>query len=95
MNLSLIGYRGAGKTTIAARLAERLGWAWLDADDELEERAGRTIADIFAADGETAFRDLEAEIAAELSGRADVVLAWGGGVVLREENRRCIRAGAS
>ena len=91
MNLSLIGYRGVGKTTIAALLAEHLGWPWLDADQELERRAGRTIADIFAADGEEAFRDLETEIAADLSQRTKTVLAWGGGVILREENRRCIR----
>ena len=57
--LFLIGYRGTGKTTVAQRLAERLHCAWVDADVELERRAGKTIAQIFAEQGETSFRDLE------------------------------------
>src|SRR5688500_763764 len=62
MNLLLIGYRGTGKSTVARLVAERLGWPWLDADVELERRAGKTIAAIFAADGEPAFRDLESQV---------------------------------
>ncbi len=52
MKLFLIGYRGTGKTSVAQRLAERLGWPWLDADVEIERRAGKSIAEIFAQDGE-------------------------------------------
>lgn len=94
-NVVLIGYRGTGKSAVACALAERLGWQWLDADAELEARAGRSIAEIFAGDGETAFRDLESQVLAEVVGRSKLVLATGGGVVMREENRRLLaRAGA-
>ena len=54
MNYFLIGYRGSGKTTVAAALAEQLGWPWVDADAELERRAGKSIRQIFADDGEGA-----------------------------------------
>ena len=62
MILTLIGYRATGKTTLARLLAERLGWDWIDADVEIERRAGKSIARIFAEQGEPAFRDLEAGI---------------------------------
>lgn len=88
MNLVLIGYRGTGKTTVATCLARRIGWQAVDADVELERRAGRTIAEIFAADGEGEFRRLEAEVLADLGRQGSLVLATGGGVILREENRR-------
>src|SRR5262245_23270582 len=64
--LSLIGYRGTGKTTVARLLALRLGWDWADADVEIELRAGKSIASIFADDGEPAFRDLESAVIADL-----------------------------
>src|SRR5688500_9284949 len=92
MNLFLIGYRGSGKTTVAAELAPRLGWKWLDADDEVERRAGRTIKDIFAASGEQAFRDLEAAVIADMAKLSDRVIALGGGAVLRDDNRQAIRS---
>ena len=69
MNLVLIGYRATGKTTLARHLAQRLGWDWIDADVEIERRAGKSIARIFAEQGEPAFRDLEAEVIADLCGR--------------------------
>lgn len=89
----LIGYRGVGKSTVGERLAARLGWRALDADVELERRAGRSIADIFAAEGEPHFRDLEAALLAELAATTDTVVSLGGGAVLREENRRALAAG--
>jgi shikimate kinase len=92
MNLTLIGYRATGKTTLARLLAERLGWGWIDADVEIERRAGKAIARIFAADGEPAFRDLEAAVIADLCRNGPLVLAAGGGAPLRPESRRAMRA---
>jgi shikimate kinase len=90
MNVVLIGYRGTGKTTVAQQLALRLGWDWVDADVEIELRAGKSIASIFADDGEQTFRDLESQVLAATIGRARIVLAAGGGVVLRDDNRRLL-----
>ena len=90
-SIALIGYRGAGKTTVAAELARRLGWDWIDADVEIERRAGKSIAAIFADSGEPAFRELEAAVVADLSRRDRAVLALGGGAVLRDDNRQAIR----
>ncbi len=92
MLVSLIGYRGTGKSTVARLVSLALGWEWVDADVEIEWRAGKSIKSIFADDGEPAFRDLEAAVLAELCGRDRVVLALGGGVVLRKENRHAIKA---
>ncbi len=90
----LIGYRGTGKSAVARLVAERLGWNYVDADVELERRAGKSIAAIFADDGEPAFRDLESDLLAELVECDRQVLALGGGVILRPENRAIIqRAG--
>ena len=90
MNLFLIGYRGSGKTTVAAALAERLGWPWVDADAELERRAGRTIKQIFEEQGEQAFRDLEAAVVADLAAGDRQIVALGGGAVLRDANRQAL-----
>jgi 3-dehydroquinate dehydratase/shikimate dehydrogenase len=87
-SIALIGYRGTGKTTVARALASRLGWSCIDADEELERRAGCTIAEMFATQGEPAFRDLESAVLADLVERQRVVISTGGGVVLREENRK-------
>jgi shikimate kinase len=91
MNLILIGYRATGKTTLARLLAERLGWDWIDADVEIERRAGKSIARMFAEDGEPAFRDLEAQVIADLCQRDRLVLATGGGAPLRPESRAAMR----
>ncbi len=92
MILTLIGYRATGKTTLARLLAGRLRWQWADSDDEIERRAGKSIAEIFAEDGEPAFRDLEAAAIADLCRRDRLVLATGGGAPLRPESRRAMRA---
>lgn len=94
LRLALIGYRGAGKTTVARQLALALGWDWVDADVEIELRAGKSIAAIFADDGERAFRDLESQVLADLLGRERLVAAAGGGAVLREANRQALAARA-
>jgi shikimate kinase len=91
MNIALIGYRGTGKSEVARQLAVRLGWDWVDADVEVELKAGKSIAAIFADDGEPAFRDLEATVLAKLVQRDCAVLALGGGVVLRLENRSLVK----
>lgn len=93
--IALIGYRGTGKSTVARHASLRLGWDWVDADVEVELRAGKSIAAIFADDGEEAFRDLEAEVVAELCRRRRTVIALGGGAILRPDNREAIaRCGA-
>jgi len=89
-SIALIGYRGTGKTTLAKLLAERLDYDWIDADVEVERRAGKSITEIFEASGEEAFRDLEAEVVADLCPRERSVLALGGGAVLREANQKCL-----
>ena len=89
--VTLIGYRGTGKSTVAAGLAARLGCGWQDADAVLEERLGCTIATLVRDQGEPAFRDAEATILADLLASTSGVLSTGGGVVLRPDNRRLLR----
>jgi len=92
MLVTLIGYRGTGKSTVAPLLAARLGWPAVDADVVLEKQAGRTIADIFACDGEPVFRQLERQTIVELIQRDDLVLAVGGGAILNADTRRDLKA---
>ena len=91
-NIALIGYRATGKTTVAKELASRLpGWNWVDADVEIERAAGKTIAQIFLQSGESGFRDLESTVTAELLTRPNTIIATGGGVVIRPENRERLK----
>lgn len=89
--VTLIGYRGSGKSTVASGIATRLGCGWVDADDLLEREAGTTIAELISTRGEPAFRDLEATLLEQLLAVERGVLATGGGVVLREHNRALLR----
>ncbi|MBV8270044.1 MAG: shikimate kinase [Planctomycetaceae bacterium] len=89
--LALVGLRGTGKSTVGRILAQRLDRPFFDADVELEQIAGRSIRAIFAEEGESVFRDLESRVLSELAARRGAVLATGGGVVLREPNRRLLR----
>jgi shikimate kinase len=75
----LVGFMGSGKSTVGAILAKALGWPLLDFDACVEAREGRTVAEIFGADGEDHFRVVESEVARELLSREHVVLAAGGG----------------
>jgi shikimate kinase len=91
--ISLIGYRGTGKTSVAVVLARRLGWNWIDADEEIQRRSGQSIAEIFATVGEQGFRDLETLAILESTSSPDrLVLSCGGGAVLRPENRQALKA---
>ena len=89
----LIGYRGTGKSTIAQLLAAGLGWSWCDADQVLEQHFGATIRRIFDDEGEAGFRAKESVILDDLSARRHCVIATGGGVVLRPENRTRLKSG--
>jgi shikimate kinase len=87
----LVGMMGSGKTTVGRRVAARLDRPFLDADAELEERSGRTVRDWFAEAGESAFRDAEsATLTALLDHPEPAVIAAGGGVVIRAENRAAL-----
>ncbi|MCM1497753.1 MAG: shikimate dehydrogenase [Clostridium sp.] len=91
-NVVLIGFMGSGKTTFGKEFAKRCGMDFLDTDDYIEKQAGKTIADIFAEDGEQAFRSLETETLRQLrDSRTNTVFATGGGMPLREENARLLK----
>lgn len=90
-HLFLIGYRGCGKSTVGALLARRLGRPFLDTDAWIETHAGRKIAEIFAQDGEEAFRDLETQAIEQIPDSPPLVVSLGGGAVLREGNRELLR----
>lgn len=90
-NLLLIGMPGAGKSTTGRRLAAALGRPFVDLDEELVRRAGQTIPEIFAQKGEDAFRELETAVLADVARGSGLVIAAGGGVVTRPENRFYLR----
>ncbi|MBF7053770.1 shikimate kinase AroK [Halomonas sp. KAO] len=90
-NLILIGPMGAGKSTIGRLLAAELSRDFLDTDHEIQDRCGADIPWIFDVEGEGGFRDRETLMIDELTHREGVVIATGGGAVLREENRRMLR----
>ncbi|MBI3716132.1 MAG: shikimate kinase [Betaproteobacteria bacterium] len=90
-NIFLIGMPGAGKSTVGKALARRCGLRFLDCDHEIERRTGVAIATIFEIEGEAGFREREAQLIAEVCAGRGLVLATGGGVILREDNRRTLR----
>ena len=90
----LVGMMGSGKSTVGSRLAIRLDRPFVDSDDQVERRTGRTVRQIFEQDGEDAFRQHEAEALAEaLASEEPAVIAAAGGTVLDEKNRRRMREG--
>jgi shikimate kinase len=86
----LVGFMGAGKSTVGALLAEQLQWRFHDADSVLEDRAHASIAEIFAQQGEAAFRKLEAEVIDDLLRKHHLVLAVGGGAVETAATRHAL-----
>lgn len=88
----LTGFMGAGKTTAGALLAARLGWRFVDSDRVIEERARRTIAEIFAAQGEAEFRALEAGVIRDIAINDNLVLALGGGALENFSTREFVRS---
>ena len=78
-SLCLVGFMGSGKSTVGRLLAERLQWTFIDLDDRIETEAGKSVSEMFAEDGERAFREIETRIGREVVGREHTVLATGGG----------------
>jgi len=85
-NIILVGFMGTGKTVTGRVLAEQTGLELVDMDSIIEERAGRAISEIFATDGEAAFRAMERELAQELAQRDGLIVSTGGGIVLNPDN---------
>lgn len=90
-NIALIGFMGAGKTTVGSLLAQSLHFEFLDTDKVIEQRQGRKISDIFAQDGEPAFRRMESELCTELESAVGKVIATGGGLAVNPANMASLR----
>ena len=86
ISIVLIGFMSTGKTVVGKALADRLGKEFIELDSLIEQKAGKTIPEIFQQDGEIAFRELEIEAAKGVSGKKNAVIACGGGVVLNKIN---------
>ncbi len=93
VNLYLIGMMGAGKSTLGEAMAARLGYRFLDTDRLIEQATQQTISDIFAAVGEDEFRAIESQVLSQVSPYTRLVVATGGGIVLRQENWWHLRQG--
>ena len=89
--LALVGMPGCGKSTVGRQLARQLGWRFADSDHEIEQRIGCSIRAYFEQHGEAAFRDLEQGVIGQLCQQTSLVLATGGGAVLREANRIALK----
>jgi shikimate kinase len=86
VNISLIGFMGTGKTSVGRLVAEQLHFHYLDTDEMIQSATGRTIADIFSASGEPAFRALEEKTVQELAGKMQTVISAGGGLPVNPAN---------
>ncbi len=90
-NIFLVGLMGAGKTTVGRALAKRLNKQFIDSDHEIEARTGASIPLIFEIEGEASFRQRESEVIRDLTAQSDIVLATGGGAVIKPENREYLK----
>ncbi len=86
LNIYLVGMMGCGKSTVGRALARELGYGFLDTDAVVEQWAGQSISEVFAHQGEAAFRNLETKVLASAAAHMGIVVATGGGMVLRPEN---------
>ena len=85
-SLALVGFMGTGKTAVAKALARRLNKEFIELDSLIQEKAGKSIPEIFQQDGEAAFRRLETEVTKQVAGRKNAVIAGGGGIILNKIN---------
>jgi shikimate kinase len=85
-NLALIGFMGTGKSSVGRMVAAQLHFDFIDTDEVIEARTGKTVSEIFAQDGEAAFRQIERDLVGELSQRRRTVFSTGGGLAANEEN---------
>ncbi len=90
-NIILTGFMATGKTTVGKLLARRLGYRFIDTDTLIEEQTGQTVREIFASQGEPAFRALEADLVTQLADEKRLVIATGGGLVLNPDNVKRLR----
>lgn len=88
----LVGFMGAGKSTVGRLIAARLGWSFVDLDGEIERAEGRSVPEIFRDDGEAYFREVESVELDRVSRRAHCVIALGGGTYVDQENRDRVEA---
>jgi shikimate kinase len=91
-HIFLVGFMGAGKSTVGRLVADRLGLPFADLDETVEEAAGRTVAEIWSGSGEAAFRAAESAALASLAAAEPTVVACGGGVVLADANRAALKS---
>jgi shikimate kinase len=94
VNLALVGFMGTGKTSAGRLVAEQLHFEFIDTDELIQTKTGRTIADIFSKNGEPAFRALERDVVAELARRTKTVISTGGGLPTNPENLASLKTHA-
>ena len=91
MKVVLIGYRASGKTTIGKRLAECLGWPFLDVDRGIEEASGMTLSQLFQERGEPFYRNLENQVVTEMCSGNECVVTFGAGTIIQLQNQKLAR----
>jgi shikimate kinase len=90
--IAIVGLMGVGKTTVGARLAEKLKYYFIDCDQEIEDRERKTVSEIFTQNGEKYFRDIEERVIAEISDREEeVVISLGGGAFMSEKTQKILK----